>query len=137
MAASALRAIEILPLRWPRRQSIDRRLHRFILVFAQMPRRRRRRSVNRAVAEPQKPRLCLVTTFALDVIAGPLGVVVGRIAADRLLLAIALDDLVAVIDASVLRVLGPVPDNLVIPVAAIAGVRACVPLADLSRLITI
>src|SRR5262249_10198495 len=120
-----------------RRQDIDRRLDWFVFVFAQMPRGRRRRAVNRAVAKPQKPGLRLVATLALDIVAGPLRIVIGRVAIDRLLLAVDRYDLFLVVIAGVFGIPGPVPDDLIIPIAAEARVGPSVPLSDLCRLIAV
>src|SRR5688572_30281032 len=88
------------------------------------------------VAEPQIPRLRRVAMRAADELARPLRVVVRRIAIDLLLHAVDREDLPFVISAGVLRVLRPIPDDLVIPITSPARVVARVPLADVRGLVT-
>src|SRR5207248_11344886 len=96
-----------------------------------------RRTVDAAVAEPQEPRLILVAVRPLDVLDGPLRVVVGRVAVLPPLLAVEREDLALVVGPGVLGVLGPVPHDLIVPVAAEPGVGAGVPLADLGGVVAV
>src|SRR5262245_38358865 len=89
-----------------------------------------------AVTEPQKPRLGLVAVLAANVVAGPLGVVVGRITIDVFSFdAIEGQQLIGVIIARVCGVFWPIPDDLIVPVTAEARIDAGVPLANLGRVI--
>src|SRR5262249_57321310 len=47
------------------------------------------------------------------------------------------EQLLLVVRPGIVGVLGPVPDDLVVPVAAEAGVGAGVPLADLGRVVAV
>src|SRR5262249_25128432 len=108
-----------------------------VLVQALVPGRGLGRAVDVPVAQPQKPRLALVAVLALDVLDSPFGVVVRRVAVLPLLLAVESQQLLLVVGPGVVRVFGPVPDDLVVPIAAEPRVRAGVPLADLGGVVAV
>ena len=75
--------------------------------------------------------------LAFDVVDRPVGVVVGGVALRQAIHAVEGQDLIGIIIAGVLRMAGPVPDDLVIPIAAKARVGAGVPLADLRGVVAL
>ena len=94
-------------------------------------------TVNAAVADPEVPWLCSIAVFATDVIERPLGVVVGRVAFDGLLLAIDAHDLRFVVGTGVFGMQRAIPNDLMIPIAPPTGVSAGVPLADLCGVVAL
>src|SRR5687767_2514441 len=76
VATPGLGAIEIFGFFGARREDIGRRIDLRVFVFSDVARGGGGGTVNRAVAEPEKPGLGFVAALALNVFAGPLGVVV-------------------------------------------------------------
>jgi hypothetical protein len=89
-------------------------------------------AVDAAIAKPEIVRLVLVASVASDVVDGPIRVLVDGVAFENFGFAALIGDrLIVVVILVVLRVGGTVPDELEVPVAAVPGVGAGVPLADL------
>ena len=107
-------------------------------IIAGMPVRRGKRTMNGAVAKPQVPRFLLITTFTVDELNRPVGVLVGCIALDTFWFpAIFDDDLIVIVIRRIFGVFGPVPNDLVIPVASKPGVNSGMPLADVRGCVTV
>src|SRR5262249_3025445 len=130
-----LGVIQIIGLARTRAEEVGRLGNLRVLVEPLVPRCRLRRAVDVAVAEPEEPGLALVAVGPLDVLDGPLRVVVGRVAVLPPLLAVEREQLPFVVGRAVLGVFRPVPADLVVPVASEAGVGPGVPLADLGGVV--
>ena len=136
-ARPRLRFFEIGGFVGPRAGDVGGRSRAFAGERAAMAVGRCGGAMNRAIAEPEIPRLRGIAVGALDVVDGPAGVVVGGVAGRGAIDAVEGEELIGVIVAGVFRMAGSVPDDLVIPVAAEAGVGAGVPLADLRRVVAL
>ena len=104
-----------------------------VLVIALVTVSRRKWSVHGAVAEPEIPRLLLVRApFAVNELNRPVGVIVGGVPLHHLgFAAVKLGELIVIIIRRILHVLGPVPYDLVIPIAPETAIHTGMPLADL------
>ena len=104
-----------------------------VLVIALVTVSRRKWSVHGAVAEPEIPRLLLVRApFAVNEFNRPVGVIIGGVPFHHLgFAAVKLGELIVIIIRRILHVLGPVPYDLVIPIAPETAIHTGMPLADL------
>ena len=89
-------------------------------------------AVDGAVAEPEIPGFRFVAAFTFQEIDGPIGVLVGGVAFEDFgFAALVGDGLVVVVVLAGFGVFRAIPDELVVPVAAEAGIGTGVPFADL------
>ena len=131
----SLRLLQKARLPGPRPKQIRRPLHRVTVMLPLVPIRRRRRPVNRPVTQPQKPRLLRIPLLTLQKIHRPLRVLVRRIPRLHPLHPIFHHDLIIKIVPRILRMLRPIPNDLMIPVPPQTRIRPRMPLPDLHRLI--
>ena len=90
-----------------------------------------------SVTQPQRPRLTHITMLAANVLTGPLRIIVSRVTFnDFRLAAVERQHLFVVVVACIVGMPRPVPDDLIIPVAAETGIGTGVPLTDLRGVIT-